>query len=125
MNGRVLRCFAAWIGIALAVGAQTLRPPSVPLVVVDPYFSVWSPADKLADAPTEHWSGARQPINAVLRVDGKAYRLLGTEPADAPALPQTGPDYTLAYVLGGLCLVSAVTAVTLNVRKKKQKKQDA
>jgi len=78
------------MGIVLVVGAQTLRPPSVPLVTVDPFFSVWSPANKLTDAPTEHWSGARQPINAVLRVDGKAYRLLGTEPADAPALPQTG-----------------------------------
>ena len=41
-----------------------------------------------------------------------------------PALPQTGPDYTLAYVLGGLCLITAATAVTLNVRKKKQKKQE-
>lgn len=90
MTRRVLRCFAAWMGIVLVVGAQTLRPPSVPLVTVDPFFSVWSPANKLTDAPTEHWSGARQPINAVLRVDGKAYRLLGTEPADAPALPQTG-----------------------------------
>ena len=90
MTRRVLRCFAAWMGVALAVGAQTLRPPSVPLVAVDPFFSVWSPADKLTDAPTEHWSGARQPMNAVLRVDGKAYRLLGTEPADAPVLPQTG-----------------------------------
>lgn len=35
-------------------------------------------------------------------------------------LPQTGPNYTWAYVLGGLCLASVATAVTLNVRKKKR-----
>lgn len=40
-----------------------------------------------------------------------------------PALPQTGPDYTWAYVLGGLCLAAVATAITLNVKRKK-KQQD-
>ncbi|MEG1523921.1 MAG: LPXTG cell wall anchor domain-containing protein [Clostridia bacterium] len=35
-------------------------------------------------------------------------------------MPQTGPDYTWVYVLGGLCVAALAAAVTLNVRKKKQ-----
>ena len=75
------------LAAACAAAAGTFRPPSVPLVSVDPFFSVWSPADRLADAPTVHWSEQAQPMSALLRVDGKAYRLLGTEPAAVPALP--------------------------------------
>ena len=80
---------AAVLAFSSVAGAAPLRPPAVPLVSVDPFFSVWSPADKLADAPAEHWSGQAQPMSALLRVDGKAWRLMGAEPADVPALPQT------------------------------------
>jgi endonuclease/exonuclease/phosphatase family metal-dependent hydrolase len=86
--GRALLTGITW-ALACAAGAAPLRPPSVPLVSVDPFFSVWSPADKLTEAPTEHWSGQVQPMKALLRVDGKAYRLMGLEPAELPALPQT------------------------------------
>jgi len=75
--------------MSLSCAAIPLRAPSVPLVSVDPFFSVWSPADKLSDAPTEHWSGQAQPMSALLRVDGQTFRLLGTEPSDVPSMPQT------------------------------------
>ena len=55
-----------------------LRLPSVPLLVNDPYFSFWSPFDRLTDGTVRHWSDAEKPIDGMLRVDGKSYRWMGT-----------------------------------------------
>jgi hypothetical protein len=73
-------------------GAETvaaLRPPAVPLVACDPYFSIWCPADKLTGAATVHWTGKAQPLTSLVRIDSKTYRLLGVDPRDLPALEQT------------------------------------
>ncbi len=63
-----------------------LRPPSVPLITVDPYFSVWSPADRLTDATCEHWTGKPNTLLGYVTVDGKKYRFLGKD--DVPAMTQ-------------------------------------
>ena len=54
-----------------------LRPPSVPLITVDPFFNVWSPADKLTDVDTAHWTGYTNAILGTVNIDGKDYRLIG------------------------------------------------
>ncbi len=55
------------------------RLPALPLVVNDPYFSIWLPGDRPTDAETIHWSGVRKPLRGYVTVDGKRYRFLGKD----------------------------------------------
>jgi hypothetical protein len=102
------------VALALAcapcpAAAESLRPPAVPLVTVDPYLSVWSFNDKLHDGETRHWTGRPHTLLSLVRIDGKPYRLAGTQPSGTQPLEQTSvqvlPTRTIyAFAGGGVTL---------------------
>jgi len=69
---------------AFAQQAAALRPPAVPLVTHDPYFSVWSGGSTLAEDRTRHWTGAPNGMVGMLKVDGKPYRFMGQSYSPLP-----------------------------------------
>ena len=64
----------------LISNSQVGKAPAYPLVVHDPYFSIWSFTDKLNESTTKHWTGTDHSLIGILNVDGKSYKFLG-EPA--------------------------------------------
>jgi hypothetical protein len=96
-------------------GERPFRPPAVPLVASDPYFSIWSQADKLTDVNTTHWTGRAHRLTSMIRIDGKPFRLMGTDVASAPPLPQTGlevlPTRTI-YSFAGEGIAVSLTFMT-------------
>lgn len=69
-----------------------LRPPAIPLITIDPYFSVWSQTDILTDSQTVHWTCHPNTILGFAEIDGKTYRFMGKTDDDCPALAQTHRD---------------------------------
>ena len=54
-----------------------MRAPAVPLIVADPYFSIWSMEERLPGYDTYHWTAVPQRLTGTLYVDGKPYVFLG------------------------------------------------
>ena len=104
---------------------QTLRPPAVPLLTVDPFLSVWSFHDALNGDVTRHWTGIANDMIGLVRIDGCAWRFLGLESEDRslgvgelPAMEQTGLSVSAtqtrySFQAGGISLEVRFTAPLL------------
>lgn len=90
MQKRVV-ALAAMLAMCFPAVSQQHRPPAVPLVTNDPFFSLWSMADELTDAPIKHWTEVAQPIIGLARIDGKTYRWMGTIPRGYFGMPTIDP----------------------------------
>src|ERR1035441_6779343 len=74
MKIRSLILSAAAALVALTGGAQSFRPPSVPLVTFDPFLSIWSGADRLTDRNTQHWTKHEHSlVSLIVRQIGRAH----------------------------------------------------
>src|SRR5688572_2956836 len=68
--------------------SQVTKAPAYPLVVHDPYFSIWSFTDKLNESTTKHWTGKDHSLMGLLEVDGELFKFLGDPPWELrPILP--------------------------------------
>ena len=109
--------------ITLAARAGDFRPPAVPLVTHDPFFSIWSTTDHLADAMPVHWTLENNEMMGLVRIDGETYRFMGKWPRgrwpeNAPAMEQKSvevwPTRTVyTFAAAGVELVFTFTTPTL------------
>jgi len=53
------------------------RPPAVPLIANDPYFSIWSSTTLLTDSWPMLWDGTIKAFTGMIRIDGTSYRFMG------------------------------------------------
>jgi len=64
---------------------------SVPLVLHDPFFNIWSSFDHLNDGNTTHWSGKPSHVKGFVQVGEKTYCFLG-ESGVVSKIPQVSLD---------------------------------
>ncbi|MGC3959946.1 MAG: DUF4965 domain-containing protein [Verrucomicrobiota bacterium] len=115
LGAAILGIFSVAIPALQGAPLPTLRPPSVPLVACDPYFSIWSPADNLNDKDTTHWTGKPHRLWSTVRIDGTNYRVMGGGAAGEAVLPQKSvtvlPTRTI-YTFEGAGVALTLTFLT-------------
>lgn len=92
-----------------------LRPPAVPLITVDPYFSVWSPANRLHDTETVHWTCKPNHMLGTAVIDGAEYLFMGNIHNGMPKMEQldlnvTALTTTYTFAAAGVQLTARFSA---------------
>lgn len=72
---------------------KVTRAASIPLILSDPYFSIWSPADHLYDCDTQSWTGKEQPIRGYVTIGNETFRFMGADPS-VPLIRQKSLEVT-------------------------------
>jgi len=75
----------------------TARAPAIPLIVHDPFMSVWSTTDELTQSWPTHWTGKNQSMSGMVHIDGQPFRFMGLVPRmgiNTPAMRQTKRQIT-------------------------------
>ncbi|MDF2684865.1 MAG: glutaminase [Clostridia bacterium] len=67
-----------------------LRAPAIPLLNIDPNFSIWSVTDKLNESVTRHWTGKNFTIEGKIIIDGKEFLFMGL--SDIEKIMQTSVE---------------------------------
>ncbi len=116
----LLTCLCCVVAPALALAAEipAFRPPAVPLVTHDPYFSIWSASDTLPESWPRHWTGATNGMCGLIRVDGKTRRWMGAFDGTPEVARQTrllvGPTQTsYSFTADGVTLEVTFTSPLL------------
>lgn len=81
------------------------RIASVPLLLQDPYVSIWSPHDRLNEGDTTHWCGKPQRLSGDLIIDGRPYCYLGMgkgESAEQLSLDVSATTTTVCFKAEGV-----------------------
>jgi hypothetical protein len=100
---------------------RTGRAPATPLIVHDPFLSVWSITDELTGSWPTHWTGQNQSMCGMVRIDGAPFRFMGLvtrSGKDIPAMRQTRREVaalgtTYAFEANGVELTLTFTTPTL------------
>ena len=106
-------------GLSASAAAAPLRPPAVPLAVSTPFLSIWSFDAGALASPAAFWHGEAATLDALVRVDGQAFTLMGAPSAAAPAARQLGlpavSALTSAYAFsaGGVSVALRLTTPAL------------
>ena len=92
------------------------RLPSIPLICMDPYLSIWMPADTMTATDATHWSGVPKPIRGQITVDGHKARFLGlgnANDAEHVGLEVTPTRTRFSSTFGGVRLDTTFTTPAL------------
>ncbi|MES2390331.1 MAG: DUF4965 domain-containing protein [Acidobacteriota bacterium] len=114
LRSQLVAVLSLAVVVSSAFAQQSHRAPAVPLIVNDPYLSLWSMSDKLTDSQTKHWTEVPQSLVGLARVDGKSYRWMGAaarrrdsmkvEPMEQKSVQITPLHTRYVFTAGGIDL---------------------